>query len=289
MKQQEYKKPIIKSTPTEQVVFKDGMIVTAEHLQAAMHYPVSMFQTLVRAFFGCGIVCGLKVDAVGGCEAEEGKKNVWDVQISSGVALDCQGYPLELCKSISINLKPDPCSCDGPPTSVCIALRRYVSEDLETKPSCNGAESGQVHDPRKPEQVMIRVFEINETKNLKLPDNTCLRPIITPSPQAQEAQGEEDCSTELDKLCNCLKACPDHQCCGEGWVLLACIELGECGITAIDNSQRKYVKPINCVCPPEETTVINEQDMPAPEAKPDPTQVVSGQAPGKSKQGGRSK
>lgn len=282
MKQQEYKKPIIQSTRTEQIVFKDGMIVTAEHLQTAMHYPVSLFQTLVRAYFGCGIVCGLKVDAVDGCttcKSDEGKKNVWDVKISQGVALDCQGYPLQLCKPVSINLKPDPCSCDEPPTSVCIAIRRYEAEDSQTKPSCNVAEGGQVHDPLKREQVMIQVFEC-----CKLPENACMRPTL--NPPAQEAQDEEDCSTELEKLCDCLKACPDHQCCGEGWVLLACLKLDQCGIKVIDNSQRKYVKPIDCVCSPEGEVNVNEPN-PAPKEKPDLTQVASEQTPGKPKTGGK--
>lgn len=285
MKRQDYKKPTIVSTSTEQIVFKDGMIVTAEHLQAAMHYPVSLFQTLVRAFFGCGIVCGLKVEAVDGCtdcEANKGKKNVWDVKISQGVALDCQGYPLELCKSVSISLKPDPCSCDALPTCLCIAIRRYVSEDSQAISSCNGSESGQVHDPLKREQVMIQVFEC-----CKLPENACMRPTL--NPQAQGAQGKEDCSTELDKLCDCLKACPDHQCCGEGWVLLACIELGECGIECIDHSGRRYVKPIDCVCPPEKEVDVNVQNAPATEKEPDSTQVASDQTSGKSKQGGRGK
>lgn len=276
MKRQEYKKPIIQSTHTEQVVFKDGMIVTAEHLQAAMHYPVSLFQTLVRAFFGCGIVCGLKVDAVGGCEADEGKKNVWDVQISSGVALDCQGYPLELCKPVSINLKPDPCSCDELPTCLCIAIRRYVPEDSQLKPSCNGSESGQIHDPLKREQVMIKVFECD-----KLPENTCIR-----SP-CDEDQTEEPC--DKDKLCNCLKTCPDHQCCGEGWVLLACLELDQCGIKEIDSRRRKYVKPIDCLCPPEKKVEISKECETKAEEKTDTTQIVPEQTLGKTKPVGKGK
>jgi hypothetical protein len=288
MKHQEYKKPVIQSTRTEQVVFKDGMIVTAEHLQAAMQYPVSLFQTLVRSFFGCGIVCGLKVEAVDGCttcEADDTRKNVWEVQILSGVALDCQGYPLELCKPIKINLKPDPCSCDGPPAEVCIAIRRYVSEDLQTKSSCNGSESEQVHDPRKPEQIMIKVFEINQLKGLQLPENTCLRELPAVNPQNNKRTSEQEHAI----LCDCLKTCPEHQCCGEGWVLLACIELDKCGITVIDNSQRKYIKPIDCMCPPEDIINVNVQNKPEINKKPDPTHVAIKQTPGKSKQGEQSK
>src|SRR6059058_2405646 len=44
---------------TEAVQFSDGMLVTAEDLSAAMRYPLSVIQVLLKAYFGCGIVCGL--------------------------------------------------------------------------------------------------------------------------------------------------------------------------------------------------------------------------------------
>jgi hypothetical protein len=247
----QYPKEIFRPTSHEQVVFKDGMIVTAEDLQAASNYSLGIFQTLIRAFFGCGIVCGLKVDFLPQAQENKGlldaadanSNNGWCVQIQPGVALDCQGYPLELCQAVTIDLTPDPCHREHSPLCVYVAIRRYIEADPQTKSGCSGSESVQSLDcTRKREQVLIKVFEKE-----KLPVNTCMRPV--------ESQYEQD-------PCDCLKACPEHNCCGEGWVLLACINISQdqCGIESIDDTQRKYVKPIECYCRPPLTPSVAIQD-----------------------------
>ena len=50
----------VQQTSTQAVKFRDGMIITAEDLDAATRYPLNIFQTLIRAYFGCGVVCGLE-------------------------------------------------------------------------------------------------------------------------------------------------------------------------------------------------------------------------------------
>jgi hypothetical protein len=296
----DYPKEIIRPMRHEQVLFKDGMIVTADDLQAAMQYPLGVFQTLIRAFFGCGIVCGLKVEWLPGsttCDYDDKKKNVWCVKIHPGVALDCEGFPLELCQPIQIDLTPDPCRCDDPPSCVCIAIRRYIEEEPQPKSQGKGCESEQGHDcSRKREQVMIKVFEIDKAKGLKLPENICMRTLDAAKPidetgEYEKPNREKDDSKTLNAFCDCLKACPDHHCCGEGWVLLACIKLGACGIECIDHRRRKYIKPIDCLCPAEEKECLDQQDE-ADKAKEESYKKPGSEAPaaqsaGKQRAGGR--
>lgn len=266
MKHQDYKKPLVIPARQERVTFKDGMIVTAEDLHAAMHYPLGVFQTLIRAFFGCGIVCGFKVGTIDGkatCTENDVKKNVWCLEIQPGVALDCHGFPLELCKPVTIDLTPDPCSCDDPPTCLCIAIRRYMPADDEQKnSSCKENESGQAYESRKPEQVMIKVFD--PTKSSEHPTHVCMQDADSLGYKSDDSslkdekgyQSQQDEIFNLYDWCKCMKSCPSKDCCGDSWVLLACIELDECGIKCIDNRLRKYVKPIDCLCLPEEKECI---------------------------------
>jgi hypothetical protein len=92
------------------------MLVTADDLQAAMNYPLSVVQVLLRSYFGCGIVCGLDVTDPNAdkpspenpeCEPDHG----FVIEIEPGVALGCDGYPIELCSKVKLNLSPDPCGC----------------------------------------------------------------------------------------------------------------------------------------------------------------------------------
>src|SRR5918997_4516126 len=93
---------------TEAVQFSDGMLVTAEDLSTAMRYPLSVVQVLLKAYFGCGIVCGLdlknpaegeaaqtpRVDPATGKKPPQRPPN-FILTVEKGVALGCDGYPIE--------------------------------------------------------------------------------------------------------------------------------------------------------------------------------------------------
>ena len=112
------------ASSVEKVRFTDGMIVTAEDLQDAMNYPLDVFRTLVRAFFGCGIVCGLEVK-LPKSEAED-CADFYPVCVTKGVAIDCHGYPVELCRAVTLDLPKHICKS---PYEACIAIRRMASEE----------------------------------------------------------------------------------------------------------------------------------------------------------------
>lgn len=250
-----YDKP--QKTHIRSTVFSDGMVVNADDLDTAMRYPIELWQTLVRAYFGCGIVCGLEVHK----HPAESDKDTYCVKIERGVALDCYGHPLQLCDGVIIDLTPDPCAPCEWPEWVCIAIRRDTAPEAPRTDGDDCDEGGKprCQHRRQRELVRIKVFTPDE-----LPKTLCAHPEL-PSEECEPPSTEEaDAPTSL---CECLKACPDRTCCGEAWVLLACIELGECGVEQVDSRRRKYIKPIECHCPPPQTPLKKEMTKEKVEAR----------------------
>lgn len=228
-----------RATSTEAVRFSDGMLVTAEDLTAAGRYPLDVLQVLVRSYFGCGIVCGLKVGrppASGNSSANGTGTNAncppdtasFVIQVDRGVALDCHGFPLELCAPLKLDLTPDPCSCDDPPTELCIAIR-HVTSDSAPKASCGcSTPSDHAQCSRVRDHVEVAAFPCED-----LPENTCKAAPKNPDDTAPS-------------LCDCLKDCAGERCCGESWVLIGRVTLNVDGVVATFEDGRQYVKPVRC-------------------------------------------
>lgn len=267
---------------TEAVVFTDGMLVTSDDLSSAMHYPLSVVQVLLRSYFGCGIVCGLDLanpaasggrpvrpayglagahaDDAGAAAKPAGQEpqtphqthgqvapaRGFVVQIAPGVALGCDGYPIELCELVKLDLSPDPCGCPTDAEVVkYIAIRRTADKEAPSRGCGCGAGGG---DPaqqcsRLRDHVLIRAFDSKED----LPKGICRR--ADPKPQGQAAE---------ETACACLKHCPDCDRCAEPWVLIGTVRLGDDGIadggindpddSKLPEGGRRYVKPIACLC-----------------------------------------
>jgi hypothetical protein len=219
------------TTSTRSTIFSDGMIVRADDLETAMQYPIALFQTLIRAYFGCGVVCGLEVHML---PRDSDKPTFW-LQLEPGVALDCGGHPLSICEPVKIDLTPDPCACEDQPQCLYLAIRR---DSASESPSREADPTSEDPKPRfefrrRRELVHVKVFK-------KLPQSLCARPKPEPPQEAQNRLDTDECA--------CLKGCAGCDCADADWVLLARIELDECGVTRIDRSRRKYVKPIECRC-----------------------------------------
>jgi hypothetical protein len=241
------------ASSVEKVRFTDGMIVTAEDLHDAMNYPLDVFRTLVRAFFGCGIVCGLEVrkctEVADKCEGQGLKGDPEHaVCITPGVAIDCHGYPIELCHAVTLEFPPDDC---GNPYKACIAIRRMATEECPrpTDLCASGTQDASYECTRLREQVQVKAFIASKDE---LPPSLCR------FAERSELKAEEDPCAEKEETvalgnkesteCTCLKACENRLCCEEAWVLLACVKVGPAGIEFMQESWRKHVKPIDCVC-----------------------------------------
>jgi hypothetical protein len=260
----------VQPTSNQAVKFKDGMIVKAEDLDAATRHPLAVFQTLVRAYFGCGIVCGLKVDiiknpprqpanggttgygpqtgggttgggATGGGTTTEGtaapERPSFTLCVNPGVALGCDGYPIELCKPVKFELKSDPC-CPLPETfKFCVAIRRCESDDVPRADcGCQHGNCGCGTSATAPRYQCTRINEhvIVEIFSGDGPQGMCMRPTRPENPE---------------KVCDCLTACSDCGSYGESWVLLDnFIYHQTAGIKPDEWSKRKLVKPTQCIC-----------------------------------------
>jgi hypothetical protein len=251
---------IQRPTGIESVKFSDGMIVTADDLDAAQRYPASLLHTVLRSHFGCGVLCGLELEV----RDAPGKRPNWVVRVDQGVAIDCAGYPLELCAPIEINLAPDECDCEPPPPQVCIAIKRATSD--EAAPDVCGCDLDGPHfDCRRVrDHVEVKAFSRAEFDALPV---TCRRP----EPADGTGQGD-DCGPSTEpgseplSPCQCLTACPDEVC-GESWILLGCVDIYEDDhelegvIGDADTSQRRWVKPIECLCGPANPSVDDLTDQ----------------------------
>jgi hypothetical protein len=239
----------------ERVHFFDGMILTADDLEAERHYHLTRSRMINRAVFGCGIACGLEVEKH---PADDPATRF--VCIRPGTAFDCRGDPLELCRPVRLDLDPDPCK--APPERVCILIRRRDGKPRSSDPCSCGKPAGD--EPRRlREEVELRVVDPRTTGL----EGVCWTPPKqTPSHDAGDCDDHEPEPQPEHDLCACLKECESCEDGCEGWVLLACVDLTSADsddccpgpdrdrnrIAAIDDSGRKYIKPIRCHCPPKE-------------------------------------
>lgn len=252
-----------RSTPVHSTIYTDGMVVNADDLDDAMRYPLELIQVLIRAYFGCGIVCGLVIKQ----HLEGGEEDTYCIKIEPGVALDCRGYPLQIEKEVIIDLTPDPCIEPMDEPCFCIAIGRETIEEAPRKGD-GECDDNKTQYARRRELVRIRVFHMKNDGNgywEGLPGNICA---------CNDNPGCDDGTHNDDQECygvdrRCLEECPPA-CCGEAWVLLGCVKLGECGVEELDDSCRKYIKPIDCLCPitPQVTSPASKPPNP-PEPRPE--------------------
>jgi hypothetical protein len=237
-----------KTRPTtiESVKFHDGMIVTAEDLEAAQRYPASLLRTVLRSYLGCGVVCGL------GLRVKDRIPHslAWVVCVDPGVAIDCQGYPIEVCAPVELDLSPDACACESPPDHVCIAVRRITSDE-SPRDACSCDVDGPHFDCRRTrDNVIVKAFSDADLDALSV----CRR--AKPAKKQEDPNHPSACgdpgSTDQSvsvSLCNAWTACSPCAC-GECWVLLGCVTLAkDQGIVkGPDFGDRKWVKPIEVLC-----------------------------------------
>jgi hypothetical protein len=272
---------------TEAVQFSDGMLVTAEDLTAAMRYPLSVIQVLLKAYFGCGIVCGLDlknpaeaettgaVTAAGGAAdphkppPSDGDRN-FVLTVEKGVALGCDGYPIEICGPLKLDLTPDPCRHDKLAKTMLIAARRVTAAEAAARPcgcSSTGGEPAQ-QCTRMRDHALVQAFYEDQP-----PAELCQIPAPPPAKKGPDGKPlppvAEDRAKGFAGVCACMARCDECACCGEPWVLLGSVEVSDGGLGKIDRSRRRLVKPIACICAA--TGPTETRSVPQAKAKVDET------------------
>ena len=202
--------------------FFNGMLLTDEHLRAEQTYHRDALKRMIRYMWGSGIVCGLRVEKVGG----------FCIRVHPGFALDCEGNAIELCHCITIDLSdvcrktyPDGCAPQGAETIRKCLMIRYKEIADETVPVL-APEDDCVPADGAPRSQASRVregfcLEFSDT----CPTETCEDPredqrglfwqaYATAQDQTIYATPEEDRCMSLTPECpKCECACDDRGIC----------------------------------------------------------------------------
>jgi hypothetical protein len=122
--------------------FFNGMLLTDEHLRVEQTYHREALGRLHRYLWGPGIVCGFEVEWV----------SALCIKVHPGLAIDCHGNAIELCKCVTVDLSEEckkhfPGGCtpgDAKPFTKHLVVRYMVSEEdpqpvLTTGDECGGS------------------------------------------------------------------------------------------------------------------------------------------------------
>jgi len=131
--------------------FTPGIMLLDEDLTAAVEYPRTLIRLLFRSLFGCGVVCGFEVAGAADCGELK-------VTVKPGVALDCQGDPIELCSEQIVGLP-----CEEKLNNIWVVVcrsgeRSCVPRDV----ACPGDDDGKSAVPTRTRDC----FEIKLLKDL---------------------------------------------------------------------------------------------------------------------------
>jgi hypothetical protein len=236
------------STGLEAAQFHDGMVVKAEDLEAAAQYPVSLLQSVLRSYFGCGVVCGLELGLRKPLDGEAS----WVVTVGGGLAMDCQGFPIELICPVQLDFTPDPCMYEPLPDRVYIAIRRISSDEATSEPcGCTHShEEGNKECNRLRDRALVKAFTRAQLDELT--GGVCQRQ----HKGNHKDKGHHGCadedgegnSSDATDWCAELKNCGCCSCDGE-WVLLGTVKIDKDeGVSHPATKGRRWVKPVKALC-----------------------------------------
>ncbi|MES0199840.1 hypothetical protein [Mesorhizobium sp. M0011] len=111
--------------------YSPGQLLEDEDLTAAVDYTRNLTRLLFRSLFGCGVICGLKVEGKPICKGQK-----LSVQIKRGLGLDCGGNPIEVPRDLTLEFDP---GCDPFPKSIWVVA-------CHTCQPCRSRETACSHD-----------------------------------------------------------------------------------------------------------------------------------------------
>jgi hypothetical protein len=235
--------------------YAPGLLLEDEDLTSAVNYTRNSLRLLFRSLFGCGVICGLKLNAQLTCQ---GRK--LEVVVEPGVALDCDGNPIQLTESRTVVWDAD---CAPMPETFwvsicyteCCAMPTDVGcgeDDATTKVYRRIRDGYEIHvAPCKPE-CACSCEKPDENAEPQDPDACCDRQ----SSAAAAAPAASQNAAPADDPCDCYKDHNDFKCaceCG-----CTCVLIGKITVTDIENtdySQVRRIRPMliaakDCYCPP---------------------------------------
>ncbi|HEY0320032.1 MAG TPA: hypothetical protein VGC66_03595 [Pyrinomonadaceae bacterium] len=253
----------------ERARFGPGMLLQHEDLEQLNTYTRELSRLLFQSFFGCGVICGLVVEAVPECDKLK-------VSVRPGVALSCSGDPVyvpgpkptDVFTKPSFNLTPArelwvvlcaTTKCCAPRTTTC------CSDDDEATSDCTREKDG---------------FEIRLLT--ERPNCACACPIGDANTLAatthQNNDNESECKCVTDFTCHeahyagiCGCTCGECSGCDCKCILLARLEPDAAGKAwKADHSVRRFIRPVLMRDPKVEIEVkerAEQQQQPQPKSQ----------------------
>lgn len=127
--------PYAKGSGTlERPLYSPGLLLEDTDLTSAVDYTRQLTKMLFSSLFGCGVICGLRVDAKLICEDRK-----LQITVGKGLGLDCFGNPVEVPGQQAMTFDP---GCDRFPPDIWVVACHVERECAPRELSC-GCDSGQ--------------------------------------------------------------------------------------------------------------------------------------------------
>jgi hypothetical protein len=225
--------------------FFRGMLLTDDHLRAEQTYHREALKRMNRHLWGAGIVCGLGVY----------KTSASCIKIEPGMALDCGGNVIELCKTITMDLGevcrekyPDGCIPDEAQPITKHVVLRYAELAADPEPvlmpadDCTPGEGTKCEPSRYREGFCIELRDECPDQDVcagATEEDEGLIPTLVRL-SGQES-GEYDIRSVLEELTPpCMEAPPCPTC-----------DCTDCAVgiaTVVVNCATRKVDEVNCDC-----------------------------------------
>jgi len=242
-----------------QARFGAGMLLHHDDLERLGAFPRELSRLLFRSFFGCGVVCGLRVD-----EPKLKCGKLW-ITVNPGLALDCSGDPIYVPTAQTVAVD-ESCETDGLEGTYYVVLCPTTKCCAPRAASCGG-------DEEEPSLVCTQErygFEIRVLRDWPECACGCRRPEESLQQATTAAGGGAppvsaecrcvDCSNPCHAdhyggKCGC--SCDDCSDCDCNCVVLACVHpsdngpsLGVAAGWTADHGCRRFIRPVR-MCDPE--------------------------------------
>jgi hypothetical protein len=143
-------KPIAGVSTLERPTYSPGLLLEDEDLTAGVEYTRNLSRLLFRSLFGCGVICGLKLEAITDCGGK-----ILVIKVGKGVALDGEGNAIELPKDVMVRYDP---GCDPFATHLWVAVCHTTIDCRPRDADCAWDEDGKTVKTRVREGYKVKVF-----------------------------------------------------------------------------------------------------------------------------------
>lgn len=214
--------------------FAPGMLLQHDDLEQLGTYTRELSRMLFRSFFGCGVVCGLKVTMEETC----GKLCV---SVEQGLALTCEGGPIYVPAKTTFSVDEN---CELDETELWVVL-------CGTSKCCAPRTASCPTDEDESSSVCTRERDWFEIKIVnQKPECVCGCETLTPEIEAQDDEGDR-CKC-VDSTHDCYKdhylgkcGCDCEDCggnCGDCILLARIDKVGEEWIP--EHRVRRFIRPV---------------------------------------------